>query len=508
MSNIGNKGRFSERLKKIISFRKKSLSHDGVDVKKIQDSNKIYMNFLKVSAAIPGLVYDNLVINKSNNHEDNKKNDIGNGFHNIPVKEENAVEARKLKRKIISGINLDEIKTKQAFFYKNRNNLNGNSLKSSSVSNNELESLNYIDEVSRTKELEKSIINLIKKDLIKIVNEFEILQSELYILSEVNGESKVLKDCQKELNQVKSILCKIDKLKVKYDFLKDNYDFEYLLEIDNNDLVDKIIELKNIFGNNELKAVSEDYKLLDVYKYLYLKIDDLYEKTTEFSEYKKNEEMKLKERDIDFEKLEKDVCNVEDINKNYENFVSSQNILLKEIDGKVSKINSYESVELHLKGFDRLFKNSLKFFGLLMLNPLKGIIPSIATETIITGNLIKNLCKNLEWEKEKKMVYEAIDYSNLINNAISDLDGTSRIVDDTLENIVRLKIRYNEKFKKYQGDFLQYEQIMYKINDMENKIFGNKIKIEMMKKRALDQKRANEKKLVLVKKLNEKENRD
>ena len=74
----------------------------------------------------------------------------------------------------------------------------------------------------------------------------------------------------------------------------------------------------------------------------------------------------------------------------------------------------------------------------------------------------------------------------------------------TLDDIVHLKMKYNEQFKKYQGDFLEYREIMQRINDMENKILGNKIKIEMMKKRALEQQKANEKKLKLVKELNEK----
>ena len=98
-----------------------------------------------------------------------------------------------------------------------------------------------------------------------------------------------------------------------------------------------------------------------------------------------------------------------------------------------------------------------------------------------------------------------MDYSSIINNAISDLESTNRIVDTTLEDIVQLKIKYNEKFRKYQGDFLEYQEIMHKINDMENKILGNKIKIEMMRKRALEQQKENEKKLILVKKLNENE---
>ena len=74
--------------------------------------------------------------------------------------------------------------------------------------------------------------------------------------------------------------------------------------------------------------------------------------------------------------------------------------------------------------------------------------------------------------------------------------------DKTLDEIIHLKMKYNEKFKKYQGDFLEYRDIMHKISDMENKILGNKIKIEMMRKKALDQERENNKKMKLVRKLN------
>ena len=41
---------------------------------------------------------------------------------------------------------------------------------------------------------------------------------------------------------------------------------------------------------------------------------------------------------------------------------------------------------------------------------------------------------------------------------------------------------------------------------MENKILGNKIKIEMMRKKSLEQKKNNDKKMVLIKELNQKGN--
>ena len=196
--------------------------------------------------------------------------------------------------------------------------------------------------------------------------------------------------------------------------------------------------------------------------------------------------------------------NVDRTNEEYNSFVKNQNEFLNDLDNKIAKIDSYEEVNYKLKGFNQFLFNSFKYVGLLMLSPLKGVIPSIATETLITKNVVGNLYNNMEWEENRRRVYSAIDYSGIINGAINDLDYTSRIVDGTLEDIVNLKIKYNEEFKKYQGDFLEYEEVIRKINDMENKILGNKIKIEIMRKKMLEKEKQNSKKLELVKELNNK----
>ncbi|MBQ8219245.1 MAG: hypothetical protein IJZ79_05775 [Bacilli bacterium] len=494
MSSVGNRGRFSERIKKIALMKNK---------KKIilEDSDMIYKNFLKVVAAIPLMVYDNVVNdNVDINSNDDKENNevIGNDLDFFDGNKVlmNNLNIRKINNRKISDIDVTLIK-------KNQDSKFGNVFNSYNDNSNKIIEVSKIGEA---RELEKKIINLIKKNLIKTVNELEILQSELYIINEVKGDDKTLTECQRNLDEVKKILCKIDKLKKKYDFLRDNYDFEYMLEIDDSSLVDNIIELKDKFSNNEVKAMVCDYKLLDVYKYLYLRIDQIQEDTYRFEEYKEQKLEELRERDINFDKLKSDVYNVDKVNGEYDRFVKNQDEFLHDLEEKISKIDSYEAVNYKLKGFNEFLLNSFKYVGLLMLSPLKGVIPSIATETLITRNVVGNLYNNLEWEENKRMVYNAIDYSSSINGAINDLDYTSRIVDGTLEDIVNLKIRYNEQFRKYQGDFSSYEEVIGRINDMENKILGNKIKIEIMKKKMLEKEKQNVKKLELVKELNKNTN--
>ena len=67
-------------------------------------------------------------------------------------------------------------------------------------------------------------------------------------------------------------------------------------------------------------------------------------------------------------------------------------------------------------------------------------------------------------------------------------------------------MEYNDQFKKYQGDFLEYKEVINKINNMQEKMIGNKIKIEIMKNRMKQYKKENENKLKLVKRLNDQEN--
>ena len=261
MSSVGNKGKFSERLKKILKFRrrKKRINSDSI---KADDSDKIYMNFVKVMAAIPSIV-----INKVDNKENTNVINQNIMFKNS-LMQDNKDNSKKLANNIsdknrILSIDIDKIKSIQKNInIKNKGNINVGDInkndKNTNINlNNDIKKIDNrkkydfladsknINDIDKVKKLEKSIINIIKKKLIKTVNEMEIIYSELYILSEVNGENKVLIDCQRELNVIKDLLCKVDKLKEQYDFLKDNHDFEYLLEIEDNNLVDKIIELKD-----------------------------------------------------------------------------------------------------------------------------------------------------------------------------------------------------------------------------------------------------------------------
>lgn len=503
--NSGNRGKFSDRIKKIrrdlFKKSKNILPSDGKEF--ILDSTRT--NVFKVFLSIPLIVYNNVVNRKDNFNNRKKEIKKTNVFNDLEK-----VLKYDFQRDDVSSLT-NKSSSRYKSNYSKKTNVSLKKMKNGTFqkkvlfnTDNSVKETNDINCLKLRKiELQKEIINLIKKKLVKSINEFEMLQSEFYVLSELENEDIYVNECQTEIQEIKKLLSKVKSLKEKYDFLKENVDFEYIFEYDDDLLIDKIIELKRLCSIIGLNNTVNDYKILDEYQFLYLKIDKLQDKAFKLEEEKRKKEEELKQRDIDFEKMKESIFNVDKENERYINFVREQELLLKQLDENILFINSFEQTSYRLKGFGHLLGNSFKYLGLLLVNPLKGLVPGIATQTLITKNIIHNLYNNLEWEENKKIVYDTIDYSILINSAINNLDVTSSLIDSTLEDIIKLKRKYMEQFGKYEGFFSEYQDAIKKMNKIENAILNSKIKINKMKQKMLENEKKNSSKLRKVKKLND-----
>lgn len=503
VGNGGNRGKFSDRIKKIRRDlfgrkKKKSSDHEKKSTLEISETN-----VFKIILSFPLIVYNNIVNKEADLNKvssDKKSRDIfntGKLNSNCNFNMNNILSSKldkNYKIRKTESINVSLAKNKLNVSQK-RDEFNDNNF------------INETDDIISLKlkkiRLQKEIINLIKKKLLKGINEFEILQSEFYVLNELENEDIYFNECQLRIREIKKLLSKVKSLKEKYDLLKENIDFEYIFEYDDDFLVNKILELKRLCSRGDLDNTVSDYKILDEYQFLYLKIDKLQENAFKLEEEKKRKIEDLKQRDIDFEKIKENIYDVDRENERYANFVKEQELLLKELEENVSYIDSYEKTTYRLRGFGHLLGNSFKYLGLLLVSPLKGLVPGIATQTLITKNIIHNLYDNLNWEGNRKIVYDAIDYSTSINLAINDLDVTSSLIDSTLEDIIKLKSKYKEQFSMYEGFFSEYNDAIKKMNKIENAILGSKIKINRMKQEMMENEKKNSSKLIMVKKLND-----
>ena len=477
-----NRGKFSDRIKKI---RRDRLMWKKKGVLTEEDESIIKTgarNVFKIALALPSVIYTNIKSSNKFNKSTSTVDQLGNNF-----------DERKIKVNKIKDINVALLKKKKEIYLRD--------LQTSGIVIDD-DILAQVENQSRIEELQNEILKLIRKRLVKNINELEVLQSELYILKELDGDSVYLKKCEENVKEIRKLLSKIKTLKEKYDNLKDNFDFEYMLEYGDDYLIDKILELKDLCSRDDIKYIVDNYKILDEYKYLYLKIDKLQEETIKLEEVRDKKVEDLKKRDVDFEKLKERIFDSQKESDRYEIFVRDQQAFLTSLEDKISRIDSYERVTYKLKGFNQLLSNSFKYLGLLLISPLKGLVPSIATQTLITRNIIHNLRDNLELEEHRKMIYEGIDYSTELEKAINNLDITSTLIDSTLEDVVRLKAEYKNQFSKYEAEMPGYKDAIKKINKIENAILGSKIKLDLTKQRMLEKERQNEMKMKKIKKLN------
>ena len=237
MANNGSKSRFWDRLKKIVWFKRNKNTN-----KNEEPAVNSTTTVLKVLAVIPGLVYDNLKdgqVKKEGSSLDTFKEDdnviqvktqrpkrvifktqdfgrkikrqsefnkrIPKDLETSPLfnADKKSILRKETPREIISGINVQEIKKKQDLHFQQLG-------VDEPIFKDNISVKEQDDDV---KKLEKQIIDLIKKDLIKTLSEVELIYTDLYILSEINGDSVVLEECKKELDLIQKMLKKIDQLK-------------------------------------------------------------------------------------------------------------------------------------------------------------------------------------------------------------------------------------------------------------------------------------------------------
>ncbi len=548
----GNKGRFSDRLKKIAFWkRKKNVNEDDDNDVKPSDRKDKTTHTIKRFFLIPIMLLQKKIDNpetkediptkkemasklekmkkglSDNNKEEFNENKLDRkakvqNIKNIDVVLLKQIHDNNLKKfygidneldldkedlynKINAFRNSNEYKTLKDYLESEKKKLNDNEIKKDITQINKDDKNVYGRSVNlRKDQLEREILNLLKKDLVKQINELEILQSDLYILKELENDDLVYKKCSQNIVEIKKILSRIKSLKEKYDYLKDNVDFEYMLEVKDAPLYDKIIDLKNILETDKVPFLVDDYKLLEEFKYLYLKIDKIKSDAEEYEEKKNKKIEELKKRDIDFEKFKEQVNNVSSLNEGYEHFIKEQDQIIKNMDENISKIDSIEKVSYSFKGFGSLLGNSFRYLGLLLMSPFKGLFPNIAIQTLATRRILGDLSDALKIEEKRYTVYEAaVDYSKEIDMALYDIDYTTSLIDNSLSDIIKLKANFKDKFQKYHGNFREYQDAIKKLNKIENTIMNNKIKVGLIKDKMLINEKINSQKMAKVLKLNE-----
>ncbi|MGM9875648.1 MAG: hypothetical protein ACI310_00230 [Bacilli bacterium] len=483
------RGRFKERKYSYQKNRKNKKKKEQIEIEKNKKQEENNKNIFKMIIFSPLILFgfiDKIIeyFTAKSNKESIKLDLNKNNINRININK-NKIN---IDNKNIKKININKISKLQ------------NKVLTIKKKNNNLSGKNEYDLTDDGKEkLENIILLKIKKKINKLNNECDIIESEAYLINKYSNDKELLENAIKIRAEIEKIEEKIQKIDREYNIIKNKIIIDSK-ELNDEDLINDIIKYKELILKKEIANLPNKIKLLDEYKILAIKIEELEIKTNNLEEKSISREKELSTRDNRYKEAKEKMINLDEINNECNNIIQRNTKYIDELQSKIGTINSKKYTKYKLQGLNNLLSTSLKYIGLLSLTPLRGIIPGIAARTFATRKLVNSMIQNLHYEKQEKIIYSVENYSSEINSKIFNMNTVEENIDLALSDIAKLKHEFKDKFLKY--DLKEYEEAYKKIELLEEDIIKNKQKMLLIKDKLIKSQELNKETLVKVRKLN------
>lgn len=396
--------------------------------------------------------------------------------------ETNTTNKKVLPKDLVSNNNIDN----DSSYLKNKNTNNVNKDKiTNTISNNELE---------------KKIYLKLEKELIRLKNECEIIESEEYIINKYEKDQEVYNNALCINKKIDKLLIKLKKIEKDYKLFKDKDLIKEPLFLEDTLLIDDIIEYRESLSKIKTSPINNKLKLLGEYQYLYLNLDKLIDKTEQIKEISDKRVEELSLRDQNYKEAKNKIVNISEIENCTSKIINKNKMYLEELSKKVDKITEEKYIEKKLEGMNGFFTSSLRYIFLLTLTPLSGIFPGIAARTIATRKLLHGMLENMHYKTQEKSLFLADNYLDEINNRIYDIKDLEDNIDSAIEEVKKLKKEFQDEFLAY--NLPEYDKTYKKLELIEANILNNKEKTRIIKEKLIKNKTLNKNTLLKVRKLN------
>lgn len=551
MASNGNKGKFSDRLKRMKLFRyakRLKLKVNGLSLVRSDVVERKVVNGAAVTIAFVGSGINN-VINTKETIDNSKTND------NVNLKIDDKYDIKKDNQQ--KSVDNDKIilDTENEVVEKNGNNLKnkaisaasvgaavigavgvnllgGTSAKSDSLSSNSSydksvsgigrddtlnndsvldtfsdKKIEYGDQANRSfKQVFKSgndiilidkinnndifngdkktylaaqIIKKTKKEFEKKLDELEVLESELYLLNDKNENELDLEKCKEIKKEIEKVLEKINHIIGQYNIYRYNQLLVNTIDIDDHTLADDINDFKRLYEGAEIqRRLASDYVLINKYQSLYSNLENI--KTNFDVVWKRNEDkvVDYEKRDKKYDDIKRSIGNIDKFNDDCKYYVDMQNKYISDITSKVGKINVDEVVNYRFVGFGNLVGGTLRYLTMLFSRPFSSNLAGIAFQSYTANRMVNNLRNALRLERISNTVYTVENMQYELDKRIESIDYNFDSVTDSISNVKKLKSEFMEQ---YNYDIPGYNDTLKKINDIEDLLYNNQIKLNTIK---------------------------
>ena len=304
----------------------------------------------------------------------------------------------------------------------------------------------------------------IRYDLHQLILEYNTLvdEEEVIVFSE---EAEII------LDKLSEIIEKIELLEKKIQIEDlDKYDEEYIYQ-----MVEKYIhEFKN-------KEFAEEIKDSPLYLLISKKIDEFHSVKDGFSDSVDEKKEMFKERENQFELLKEQYHSIEMISKALDEFQKDQELILKEIQEKVSKaVTIEEKVKVEAQMMNQQSRRLLRLFTRAMLFPgfrvRKGLLLSAGAYAYFMRQLVQPSTTTKRYR-----VVTVADYSQDIQNNLSTIDDATELLEKTSDRIDKMIMDIKNQFQDYLGLLPECDSLLLNLEKIKNQLKENESEIDDIK---------------------------
>ena len=354
---------------------------------------------------------------------------------------------------------------------------------------------------SQLKELGSDIIDKIKNQFECYLDEVDVLKGEIYLVGELLENEIELSKVNSLRKRINELIDKVNAIIQQYHLYKKNLYLDEVIEIEDSSIVDDMITYRDLLDSSmDKKKFVKEYQTLEEFKLLYRHLSEVKEETLSLMDRHQEKENIYLERDKKYLEIQKNLSIESDALLKCNEDIMKQDAYFQELNSKIGLIQKEEYLTYQLKGMDDLLGHGLKYMGLMLLSPFSGLLPSIGYQALLTRRMVQSAYHSLHYEKKRHIHYYANDYESEILAKLSDIDYTSYLLSDTLDNVQKLK---EDFLRQYQSNIPLYEDFLKKINIMEEKIIHQQNRINIISKKLKKSQERNQHKMMKVRDLNQ-----
>lgn len=336
----------------------------------------------------------------------------------------------------------------------------------------------------------QKIIDEYDKKLKDIRTDLKSLIFDYNVIVEYKDKTYESKEVEELLNKLNLIIKRIEALKNKIAIPDmDKYEDPYLYHL----VEEYIEEFKD-------KKIVGEIKDSELYILISEKLADLDHKKDKLNQRLEEKKDKLEVDEEKLEKLKEKYDEYDRFNNTLLKFQAEQDILIKEIETKIStSMTTYEKTEVQVKALELQSKNLLKLLALQMMIPGAKTAKKIALATVSYLYFMKRVIRP-KTETKRYRIIEVKNYSDTIEKSLDKIETIEKLLKKTSSSLEGMIAQIKKDYAEYLGVLPECDQLLANLEKVQDSIREKEYELKKSKREQQQNLDKNNEKVKLIKK--------